>query len=66
MLAPLNHIIRRSSEAGKMEEAGEDGHIQHIRRQTRLAQPGIDMSKVHAVVRRKENASAIMETEALR
>jgi len=66
MLAPLNHIIRQSTEVGKMEEAGEDGHIQHIRRQTRLAQPGIDMSKVHAVVRRRENASAIMETEALR
>jgi len=48
-----------------MEEAGEAGHIQHIRRQTRLAQPGIDMAKVHAVVRRRENASAITETEAL-
>ena len=65
MLAPLNHIIRQSTEVGKMEEAGEAGHIQHIRRQTRLAEPGIDMAKVRTVVRRRENASAITETEAL-
>jgi hypothetical protein len=44
MLAPLNHIIGQSSEVGKTVEAGKAGHIQHIRRQTRLAQPGIDMA----------------------
>ena len=65
MLAPLKHIIRRSSEVGKMEEAGKAGRNQCIRRQTRMAEPGIDMAKVRAVVRRRENASAITETEAL-
>ena len=65
MLAPLNHIIRHRTEVGKTVESGEDGHIQHIRRQTRLAEPGIDMAKVRTVVRRRENASAITETEAL-
>ena len=59
MLAPLNHIIGQSSEVGKTVEAGKAEHIQYIRRQTRLAQPGIGMSKVRAIVRRRENASAI-------
>ena len=59
MLAPLNHIIGQSSEVGKTVEAGKAGHIQHIRRRKSLAQPGIDMGKVRAIVRRRENASAI-------
>lgn len=65
MLAPLNYIIRSSSEIGKTVEAGRAGHIQHSRRRQRLAQPRIEVAKVRAVVGITKNASATKETEAL-